>query len=103
MLLCKEARQGLRSTTAGCPAPDVEVVEYGVAEGADACARLLEMPSPPTALLCGNDTLAFGALLEAKRRGLDLPRELSITGFDDLPRLMLSSGPQRQARVPGST
>ena len=89
-------------TAAGCPAPDVEVVEYGVAEGADACARLLEMPSPPTALLCGNDTLAFGALLEAQRRGLDLPRELSITGFDDLPQAAYMSPSLTTVSVPAS-
>lgn len=38
----------------------------------------------PTAVLCGNDVLAFGALLEAQRMGIVVPGELSIVGFDDL-------------------
>jgi len=38
----------------------------------------------PTAVLCGNDVLAFGALLEAQRLGIEVPKALSIVGFDDL-------------------
>ena len=38
----------------------------------------------PTAIVCGNDVLAFGALLEAQRLGLVVPQQLSIVGFDDL-------------------
>jgi LacI family transcriptional regulator len=35
-------------------------------------------------LLCGNDVLAFGALLECAARGIDVPRVMSVVGFDDL-------------------
>ena len=38
----------------------------------------------PTAVLCGNDVLAYGVLLEAERRGLHVPKDLSVMGFDDL-------------------
>ncbi len=38
----------------------------------------------PSALLCGNDVLAFGALLECAAQGLDVPRDISVVGFDDL-------------------
>ncbi|MET3550987.1 LacI family DNA-binding transcriptional regulator [Burkholderia sp. 567] len=38
----------------------------------------------PTAVICGNDALALGALLEAQALGLDVPSQLSITGFDDV-------------------
>lgn len=38
----------------------------------------------PTAVVCGNDVLATGALLEAQRLGLKVPGDLSIVGFDDL-------------------
>lgn len=38
----------------------------------------------PTAILCGNDVLAFGALLEAQKMGIAVPKALSIIGFDDL-------------------
>jgi LacI family transcriptional regulator len=38
---------------------------------------------PPTAIFCGNDLLATGALLEAQRMGLKVPRQLSICGIDN--------------------
>ena len=39
----------------------------------------------PTALICGNDVIALGALFEAMERGVSVPERLSITGFDNLP------------------
>lgn len=38
----------------------------------------------PTAVVCGNDVIAYGVLLEAERRGLRVPADLSVMGFDDL-------------------
>lgn len=38
----------------------------------------------PTALVCGNDVIAIGALLEARRLGIAVPGALSVTGFDNL-------------------
>jgi LacI family transcriptional regulator len=38
----------------------------------------------PTAIICGNDTLALGALLAASQMGLSAPVDFSLTGFDDL-------------------
>ena len=46
--------------------------------------HLLTQARPPTALLCGNDVLAYGALLEAQAQGLAVPEQLSVVGFDDL-------------------
>ena len=50
----------------------------------EATRQLLQGPTRPTALLCGNDVLAFGALLEAAALGVEVPRDLSVVGFDDL-------------------
>jgi LacI family transcriptional regulator len=47
--------------------------------------QLLRLPEPPTALVCGNDVVAFGAIDAAKSMGLDVPRDISIIGFDDVP------------------
>ncbi len=58
---------------------------YDVAEGRSAMRQLLAQEFPPTAVICGNDVLAMGALLECQSRGLSVPDEISITGFDDLP------------------
>lgn len=44
--------------------------------------RLLEGPEPPTAVFCSNDIIAFGALRAARELGLDVPRDLSVVGFD---------------------
>jgi LacI family transcriptional regulator len=58
---------------------------WSIAFGRESLRAILSAPPPrPTAVICGNDYLAIGALLEARAMGLDLPRELSITGFDDV-------------------
>lgn len=58
---------------------------YTIEAGREALAELVDAGRLPTALVCGNDVLALGVMLEAQRRGLHVPRDLSITGFDDLP------------------
>ncbi|KWX57110.1 LacI family DNA-binding transcriptional regulator [Mycobacterium sp. NAZ190054] len=45
---------------------------------------LLESPTPPTAIFCGNDVIALGALNAARARGRHVGRDLSIIGFDDI-------------------
>ena len=57
---------------------------YGIPDGREAIRRLMALEPRPTAVICGNDVLALGALLEAPALGLKVPRDLSITGFDDL-------------------
>ena len=37
-----------------------------------------------TALVCGNDLIALGALIECAAQGVDVPRSLSVVGFDDI-------------------
>ncbi|KXV04286.1 hypothetical protein CR51_13630 [Caballeronia megalochromosomata] len=46
--------------------------------------QLMSAQPAPTAIICGNDTLAIGALLEANAMGLDVPGAVSISGFDDI-------------------
>jgi LacI family transcriptional regulator len=73
---------------AGLPLPASRVVErrYGIAPAREGLQQLMKgnAAARPTAVVCGNDVLAFGALFEAQRLGIDVPRELSIVGFDDL-------------------
>ncbi|WP_425825852.1 LacI family DNA-binding transcriptional regulator [Streptomyces fractus] len=52
--------------------------EYGI-EGLTA---LLSRPRPPTAVFAGNDAIAVGVLREARRRGIRVPEDLSLVGFD---------------------
>jgi LacI family transcriptional regulator len=58
---------------------------YGIAAGRLGLRRILGSEGPtPTAIICGNDLLAIGALLEARAMGIGVPGDLSITGFDDV-------------------
>ncbi len=57
---------------------------YSIAAGREALRRLCSGTDRPTAIVCGNDVLALGALLEAEALGLRVPEDVSITGFDDL-------------------
>jgi DNA-binding LacI/PurR family transcriptional regulator len=73
--------------TAGLPCrPEwtVEVAQYHRADGAEAMRRLLELPDPPDAVFCFNDLLALGALRAAHDRGVRVPEELAVVGWDDI-------------------
>ena len=66
--------------------PDPAIVlesSFGIEGGAMAAARLLDEPDPPTAIFAFNDNTAIGAMRVARERGLRVPEDLSIVGFDD--------------------
>jgi LacI family transcriptional regulator len=54
----------------------------------------------PTALVCTNDYIATGAMIEAKELGLVIPRDLSIVGFDDTDMSAHLEPPLTTVRVP---
>ncbi len=65
--------------------PELVVHGDGKLSGARAAAaELLEQVNPPTAIFCYNDMSALGVLAEAEARGLQIPNDLSVCGFDDL-------------------
>jgi DNA-binding LacI/PurR family transcriptional regulator len=53
--------------------------------GAAAFDRLMDLDTPPTAIVAPTDVIAMGMLHAAHRRGLRVPQDVSITGFDDIP------------------
>ncbi len=63
---------------------EVEETEYSIEKGAAAFERLMARHPRPTAVLCGNDVFAAGALMQARKMGLFVPKDVSITGFDDI-------------------
>ena len=63
--------------------PVMAGVTSSVQEGVAAAAALLELGPAPTAILCQSDRLAEGAMQEVRRRGLDVPGDVSVVGFDD--------------------
>ncbi|HLF43010.1 MAG TPA: LacI family DNA-binding transcriptional regulator [Acidimicrobiia bacterium] len=71
----------------GMSMEDVHLTECTVTEegGRRGLSRLLDKPNPPTAVVSMSDIVALGALAEALHRGLQVPGDLSIIGFDDIP------------------
>ena len=71
---------------AGPPLALSAIVEapYSLEAGADAFGKLMEATARPTAVICGNDVLAVGAIMKARELRLEIPREVSITSFDDI-------------------
>lgn len=70
---------------AGIDIPDHRVIpcSYNISEAKTKVMSLFEAPNPPTALICGNDIIAHGAIYGARAMKLDLPRDLSIVGIGD--------------------
>lgn len=67
---------------------DESLVRYGnfeASSGFDAAKSLLEMPTPPTALFAASDIIAFGVLAAIHQRGLIIPDDMAVVGFDDHP------------------
>jgi DNA-binding LacI/PurR family transcriptional regulator len=58
--------------------------EFTDLSGANAMHRLLDMPNPPTAVFIGSDLVALGAIGVVHERGLRIPDDISVIGFDDL-------------------
>jgi LacI family repressor for deo operon, udp, cdd, tsx, nupC, and nupG len=58
--------------------------DFSIRSGAEAADALLERTDPPTAIFCFNDEMAMGVMRGARRRGLGIPEDLSVVGFDDI-------------------
>jgi LacI family transcriptional regulator, galactose operon repressor len=59
-------------------------VEYTEPAGRQAVLEILASPHAPTGLFCANDVLAMGALNAATQLGVDVPREISVIGYDNV-------------------
>jgi LacI family transcriptional regulator len=57
--------------------------DFSFASGLAAAEQLLDAPAPPTAIFASNDDMAAAVVSVAHRRQLDVPRELTVVGFDD--------------------
>ncbi|MGZ9113879.1 MAG: LacI family DNA-binding transcriptional regulator [Brevundimonas sp.] len=63
----------------------IESGEFTYRSGFEAAERLLSARRPPSAIFASNDEMAVAAIAAARRRGLDVPRDLTVVGFDDTP------------------
>jgi LacI family transcriptional regulator len=59
--------------------------EWGTIIAARATNRLLDMADPPTAIFAASDDMAIGAINAARERGIHVPNDLAVVGFDDIP------------------
>ncbi|MBB4698427.1 LacI family DNA-binding transcriptional regulator [Paractinoplanes abujensis] len=76
----------------------VSLTLFGVEGGEVAADRLLAMGA--TALVCGSDLMALGAIRAARRRGLSVPSDVSVIGFDDSPLIAFTDPPLTTLRQP---
>lgn len=82
-----ERERGFRKAvaTAGLDPADIHFEQglFTFRSGMEAAERLLNLDRPPTAIFASNDDMAAAVVGVAHRRGLDVPRDLSVVGFDD--------------------
>ncbi|WP_079083687.1 LacI family DNA-binding transcriptional regulator [Streptomyces longwoodensis] len=104
-LLCSRARHdGYRAAleAAGLSVDPALVVpgDFRPESGFAGCTALLDLPEPPTALFAASDQMALGAIEALRRRGLRVPEDMSVVGFDDLPEVRWSAPPLTTVRQP---
>jgi LacI family transcriptional regulator len=84
----EDRRRGYHAALAAAgilPEPELEVESnFEIPGGFEAAGYLLDLPESPTAIFAFNDNLAIGAIQAARTRGLRVPDDLSIVGFDDI-------------------
>lgn len=101
--VCERRLAGFKAAldTHGIPF-DPSLVEPGgfsIEGGARACARLIER-ARPTAILAANDLMAIGALETLGERGIRVPEDVSVAGFDDIEFAAHAAVPLTTVRVP---
>jgi LacI family transcriptional regulator len=99
-----ERVEGVRSAMSdnGLNPEDLVVVEttYSIENGGNAFEQVISAAVKPTVVMCGNDVLAAGALQRAKKMGMVVPRDVSITGFDDIELATLTDPALATVHVP---
>ena len=104
-LLCSRARlDGYRAALEGSGISlDESLVvpgDFHPESGLAGCTTLLELPDPPTAVFAAGDRMALGAIEALRGRGLRVPEDMSVVGFDDLPEVRWSAPPLTTVRQP---
>ena len=89
LVSAQQREQGYRAALegAGIPFDPALVVDggYRAADSTDAAHALLGLAEPPTAVFAANDLSAVEMMRVARERGLNIPADLSVVGFDDIP------------------
>jgi LacI family transcriptional regulator, galactose operon repressor len=100
----EDRRRGYHGALAAAgilPDPALEATsDFEIGGGRSAARRLLELADPPTAIFAFNDNLAIGAIQAARARGLHVPDDLSVVGFDDVEHATIVSPALTTVRQP---
>ncbi len=104
-LLCSRARMdgyraGLESAGIGVDDALVRPGDFYHESGFKGATALLDLPEPPTAIFASSDQMAFGVFEAVRQRGLRVPDDISVVGFDDLPEARWASPPLTTVRQP---
>jgi LacI family transcriptional regulator len=104
-LLCSRARldgyrAALEAAGVGVDRQLVREGDFYHESGFAGGAALLDLADPPTAIFASSDQMAFGVYEAVRRRGLRVPDDVSVVGFDDLPEVRWSSPPLTTVRQP---
>lgn len=77
-------RQSLAESGVDLPPEYIACAPHGLEEARLSAHTLLDLPTPPTAIFAASDTQAMGVLKAARERGLRVPADLAVIGFDDI-------------------
>ncbi|WP_069812345.1 LacI family DNA-binding transcriptional regulator [Streptomyces sp. TP-A0874] len=104
-LLCSRARlDGYRAALESADLPVLEELvfqgDFYHESGFHGANALFDLAEPPTAVFAASDQMALGVIEGLRRRGLRVPHDASVVGFDDLPIVRWSSPPLTTVRQP---
>lgn len=77
-------RQTLARAGVALPDDYVGLAAFGMEAAREQAHRLLSLPAPPSAIFAGSDTQALGVIQAARERGLRVPEDVAVMGFDDI-------------------
>lgn len=103
---CADRRRGvLRAVKAAGLEPDRVIIDITTAaqnarEGEASVEKLLRGKAKPTAVFCANDLLALGLMRGLKKRGLSIPGDIAIVGYDDVEFASVLATPLTSIRQP---
>lgn len=104
MLCCQARLAGYRAALESAQIPyDPQLVGYGdftYPTAFTAALAMLDQPQPPTAVFAANDVQALAVCAAAYQKGLRIPRDLSVVGFDDVPMSQWVTPPLTTVRQP---
>jgi LacI family transcriptional regulator len=93
-------REALSSRGLALAPQHVIEAPYAIAAARAAMRKLLDSSPRPTAVICGNDVLAMGAVLECHAQSVAVPGDMSVTGFDDMEAASILVPALTTVRVP---